>query len=97
MKTYANLKRVDHISVVGEWVLLKLQPYRQSSLHCCVSQKLSKRYFGPFRIHRRRIGPVAYELLLLESSHIHHVFHVSLLRPYHGNDPTEPPTPMFTL
>nr|KYP64598.1 Transposon Ty3-G Gag-Pol polyprotein [Cajanus cajan] len=88
MKTYADLKRLDHTFAVGDWVLLKLQLYRQSSLHRRVSQKLSKRYFGPFRIHRR-IGPVAYELLLPESSCIHPVFHVSLLRPYHGNDPTQ--------
>ena len=44
--------------------------------------KLNPRYIDPFRI-LERIGPVAYRLELpLESSRIHNVFHVSMLRKY---------------
>ena len=44
--------------------------------------KLNPRYIGPFRIIER-IGPVAYRLELpTELSHIHNVFHVSMLKKY---------------
>ncbi|GAV80957.1 Chromo domain-containing protein [Cephalotus follicularis] len=47
--------------------------------------KLSPRYIGPFEI-LERIGEVAYRLTLPPSlSHIHNVFHVSLLRKYMAN------------
>ncbi|GAV59055.1 Chromo domain-containing protein [Cephalotus follicularis] len=47
--------------------------------------KLSPRYIGPFEI-LERIGEVAYRLALPPNlSHIHNVFHVSLLRKYMAN------------
>ena len=43
---------------------------------------MNPRYIGSFRVIER-IGPVAYRLELpLEISHIHNVFHVSMLRKY---------------
>lgn len=72
---------------VGDWVLLRLQPYRQKTVAHCTSQKLAKHYFGPYSI-RRRIGKVAYELDLPSSAKIHPVVHVSLLRPYRGDNPS---------
>ncbi|GAV60946.1 Chromo domain-containing protein [Cephalotus follicularis] len=47
--------------------------------------KLSPRYIGPFEI-LERIGEVAYKLVLPpDLSHIHNVFHISLLRKYMAN------------
>uniref|UniRef100_A0A151UIJ3 Retrovirus-related Pol polyprotein from transposon 17.6 n=1 Tax=Cajanus cajan TaxID=3821 RepID=A0A151UIJ3_CAJCA len=76
----------DVCFAVGDWVWVCLQPYRQTSVHRRTSQKLSKRFYGPFRICRH-LGMVAYELELLVGSRIHPVFHVSKLRPFVGDDP----------
>ncbi|XP_070025033.1 uncharacterized protein [Nicotiana sylvestris] len=47
--------------------------------------KLSPRFNGPFEI-LDRVGYVAYKLTLLPSlSAVHPVFHVSMLRKYHGD------------
>ncbi|GAV90801.1 Chromo domain-containing protein [Cephalotus follicularis] len=47
--------------------------------------KLSTRYIGPFDI-LQRIGEVAYRLSLPPNlSHVHNLFHVSLLRKYMAN------------
>lgn len=48
---------------MGELVLLKLQPYVQSSVVNIPCQKLAYKYFGPFKV-LQRIGVVAYKLQL---------------------------------
>ncbi|WVZ06579.1 hypothetical protein V8G54_019925 [Vigna mungo] len=74
MKGQADKKRKDVSLEVGDLVLVKLQPYINNRL----------RYFGPFKV-LEKIGKVAYKLLLPDSAKIHPVFHISVLKKFHGN------------
>lgn len=90
MKLLADHKRGDKEFQVGEMVLLKLQPYAQSSVVNRPYPKLAYKYFGPYKI-TAKIGKVAYRLELPDESLIHPVFHVSQLKPFHPDY-----TPVFT-
>jgi hypothetical protein len=61
---------------VGEKVLLKLQPYAQSSAANQSFPKLAYKYYGPFTV-LERIEKAAYKLELLPWTLIHLVFHIS--------------------
>ncbi|GAU31589.1 hypothetical protein TSUD_54120 [Trifolium subterraneum] len=78
---YADQRRIPHQFNVGDSVFVKLRPYRQNSVLGRRFHKLSKRYYGPFKLIRA-IGDVAFELELPSTSRIHPVFHVSQLKPY---------------
>lgn len=85
MRQVANRKRRDLELCPVDMVLVKLQPYRQTTVAGRRFAKLSKRYYGPFPIVEK-IGAVAYRLKLPKSSQIHPVFHVSMLKPFKGTE-----------
>ena len=66
---------------VGDWVHMKIIPYRQQSLakKCC--EKLSPKFFGPYPI-MGWVGEVAYLLDLPATVKIHRIFHVSQLKKF---------------
>ncbi|KAH9774757.1 hypothetical protein KPL71_006192 [Citrus sinensis] len=97
MAQKANTHRREVQFSVGDKVLVKLQPYRQYTVASRSCHKLAKRYYGPFVVIAR-IGPVAYKLELPPASKIHHVFHVSLLKSFHGSTPQEiSPLPEYSI
>lgn len=79
MKVQADKHRYARSFNVGDSVYLKAQPYGQTSLASCSSNKLSFKYFGPYVI-LAKIGKAAYRLKLPSDCHIHPVFHVSQLK-----------------
>lgn len=74
---------------MGDQVLLKLQPYIQSSVANRSYPKLAYKFYGPYTI-LERVGTVAYRLQLPDHAAIHPVFHVSQLKPF-----TPDHTPVF--
>ena len=68
----------------GEQVLLKVLPMK-GVMRFGKRGKLSPRYIGPFEV-LKRVGEVVYESALPPGlSGVHPVFHVSMLKRYHGD------------
>ena len=79
MKQQADQHRSERSFDVGDWVFLRLQPYKQLSLkQANKDNKLSPKYYGPYKV-LQNIGTMAYKLELLASSRVHPIFHVSCL------------------
>jgi hypothetical protein len=79
MKQYVDANRSERHFAVGDWVYLKLQPYRQITIAGLRNQKLSPKFYGPYEV-LKKIGTSAYLLNLPAGSAIHPVFHVSQLK-----------------
>ena len=70
--------------IEGEQFLLKVSPMK-GVMRFGERGKLSQRYIGPFKV-LKSVGEVSYELALpLGLSGVHLVFHVSMMKRYHGD------------
>ena len=87
MKQQADHNRTEREFEFGEWVFVKLQPYKQLSLKQKGKNKLAPKFYGPYQINKK-ISQVAYGLSLPETSRVHNVFHVSCLKRALGNNQT---------
>lgn len=69
IKEYADSKRREINFKSGNWVMVKLRPYWQSSVSgiSTLYSKLEKRFYGPFQV-LEQIGKVLYKLKLPEGS-----------------------------
>jgi hypothetical protein len=79
-KSYADKNIIDREFKVGEHVILKVSP-KKNSLKLGNYTKLAARLCGSFEI-LEKIWPVAYILSFPNSMNVHNVFHVSLLKKY---------------
>ncbi|GKA02721.1 putative nucleotidyltransferase, ribonuclease H [Tanacetum coccineum] len=79
-KSYADRHRRALEFKLGDVCFLKYSPCRGVSPFC-LKGKLSPRFIGPFEI-LYRIGEVLTLAFTSHLSHVHNVFHVSLLRSY---------------
>ena len=84
MKQLADRHISDRSFEIGDWMFLKLQPYRQKTVAHRSSNKISPKYYGPYKV-LDKFGPVAYKLELPSTSQIHPVFHVSQLKKLVGD------------
>ncbi|WMV08670.1 hypothetical protein MTR67_002055 [Solanum verrucosum] len=81
---YEDLKVRGLEFMEGEKVLLKLSPMK-GVMRVGKRGKLSPMYIGPFKV-LKRTREVAYELALPPGlSGVHPMFHVSMLKKYHGD------------
>ncbi|KAL6177033.1 hypothetical protein ACLB2K_053665 [Fragaria x ananassa] len=87
MKLQYDKKHVEREFQIGDWVYVKLQPYKQQSVAKRKSHKLSTRYYDPFEVEER-IETVAYKLKLPAATKIHPTFYVSLLKKKLGSTVT---------
>lgn len=94
MKVLADKRRSERSFAIGDWVWLRLPPYRQSSVQVRMNQKLAHKYFDPFRVEDI-VGTITYRLTFPPSVKILNVFHVSQLKPFRGVLPTSPHIPSW--
>ncbi|CAI9294236.1 unnamed protein product [Lactuca saligna] len=93
MVKQANKKRAEKEFEVDDLVYIRLQDYRHNSVRDQKTNKLARRFYGPYKI-TERIGKVAYRLALPANAHIHPIVHVSLLKQAYGsNSPSSQESP----
>jgi hypothetical protein len=85
MKQQVDQHRSERSFEVGDWVFLRLQPYKQMSLkQAKKDNKLSSNYYGSYKV-LQNIGTMAYKLELSVFSQVHPIFHVSCLKKVIGD------------
>ena len=83
----ANKHRRDVSFQVGDLVYLKSNSLALS--HSFNTRKLAPKFVGPFPV-LERVGASSYKPQLpMRFKRTHSVFHVSLLRPHHGDAPAD--------
>ena len=82
-----DASRKDMRFEVGDRVLLNTKNLKFKGLE---SRKLLPRFIGPFTVEER-VGNVSYKLSLPDTMRVHPVFHVELLRQFHGTGIIPPP------
>lgn len=81
MSQQADRHRLDRSFSLGDFVFLKLQPYRQATMRLQAHHKLTPKYYGPFQV-LDRIKSTAYKIDLPASASVLDVVLVSLLKLY---------------
>ena len=85
MKQQAYQHRNERSFEVGDWVFLRLHPYKQVSLkQSKKNNKLSPKYYGPYKV-LQKIGTMDYKLELHPSWQVHPIFNVSCLKKVIGD------------
>ncbi|XP_075101616.1 uncharacterized protein LOC142177054 [Nicotiana tabacum] len=89
MKKFADRKRHPMNYRVGDMVMVKFNPRQFKALRG-MHQNLIRKYDGPFNIVAK-VGKISYKLDMPSYLKICHVFHASMLRPYHEekDDPSK--------
>jgi hypothetical protein len=86
MKQQAYQHRSERIFEVGDWIFLRLKPYKHMSLKKSnKDNKLSPKYYFPYKVFQN-IGTMAYKLDLSTSLPVHPIFHVSCLNKVIGDN-----------
>nr|GEU55950.1 putative reverse transcriptase domain-containing protein [Tanacetum cinerariifolium] len=89
-KSYADRKRKPMEFEVGDWVMLKVSPWK-GVVRFIKRGKMNPRYIGPFKV-LAKVGNVAYRLELPQKlSRVHHTFHVSNLKKCYADEPLAMP------
>ncbi|XP_070054720.1 uncharacterized protein [Nicotiana tomentosiformis] len=88
MKKFADRKRRPADYRVGDMVMVKFNPRQFKALRG-MHQNLIHKYEGPFKIVAK-VGKISYKLDMPSYLKIYHVFHASMLKPYHedNDDPS---------
>lgn len=89
MKQLADRSRSDRVFQIGDWIWLKLQAYKQSSVQSRANNKLGPKYSRPFQV-MDKIGLMAYKLNPPDHAQIHPTVHVSQLKAFVGTLPQQP-------
>ena len=61
MKQQTNSKITDQEFEVDNWMFVRLQLYKQTSLKKSKNHKLAPKFYGPYQV-QKRVGQVAYAL-----------------------------------